>query len=99
MVDELAKYPADLVVDALRNWHNHSKWAPEVSDIAAYIKREHTARKSLVAALKNAPDATPAKKTGRYWHDLTDDEKDAHDKRMAELRKQIAENAKINVDT
>lgn len=95
MINALMEYPGDLVLDAIKQWPKHNTWFPEASQIMQLVEKETQSRKSLVTAIKNAPDKPPEKPKGRKWHELSDDEKAAHEQKMHEAKQRLK---KVSVD-
>jgi len=98
MFEEFSKYPADLVISALRTWHENNKWFPDTGDIVRAVKQETNARKSLVAAL-STPTEKAKKETARKWDDLTDEEKANHEqksKRVLDMCKVAGQKMKVS---
>lgn len=56
--EECAKYPADVVRDALRSLGRMEKFYPALSEVRDQLQRRGRARKALLAALKAAPQPT-----------------------------------------
>ena len=97
MQDELAEYPADLVLHAVSNWHKSNEWFPKTSQIIKRIQRETDARKSLVDCLERAPvrgERSCPDSKGRTYADLSDEEKSQHDIRSAATLEMLREAGK-----
>lgn len=60
LVDDLADYPADLVLSAIRDWRRASKWWPKMSELLEHIEPEVARRRSIMAALEGATQAPVA---------------------------------------
>lgn len=57
LVDDLAPYPADMVIDVLRDWRRTEKWWPLFSELAAQLDRKVARRRAIIRALEEATNA------------------------------------------
>lgn len=51
LADELAPYPADIVLDVLTEWPRRSRWWPTIADLLPLLQRELRPRQALLRAL------------------------------------------------
>jgi hypothetical protein len=58
--DELARYPEDVVVDALRYWGSRQKWWPAWAEMKSLLDDRCERRFALAAALRRVPRPMPS---------------------------------------
>ncbi len=59
--DELANYPQDVVIDALRCWAESEQWWPAWAPLKALLDDRVKKRRALRQALRDAPREPPPK--------------------------------------
>lgn len=57
LVDDMAPYPADMVLDVLREWRRTEKWWPTFEELAARLDRRVARRRAIIRALEEACNA------------------------------------------
>jgi hypothetical protein len=89
-LEAVADVPPDLLALALRRIRLESKWFPKPAEIRAAIDAELSERKTaafrLRLAMKAAQHEAANRPVTKRWDDMTPDEQQAHERRMAAVK-------------
>lgn len=92
-LEDLSHVPPDILAEGIRQYRRNAVWFPKVAELLAIVnpmidqrKREADRLRRLIAAQKDGGTvAQQPERKGKRWSEMTDEEKAAHDKRMAEI--------------
>ncbi len=93
-VEELAGYPIDVVRAACRGWAAIEKWFPAWAELRVLCDERVANRRNLLGAVNRRPETTADVSKGESHAELTPDEQQAHDERMAKLRRNLGTTTK-----
>lgn len=90
---DLAHVPPDILEAGVAEYRRTAEWFPKVSQLLAIMnpmveqrKRETERLRRLMVSQKDGGTTTAdTERRGKRWSEMTDEEKAAHDKRMAEI--------------